>query len=188
MKIICFGDSLTAGYGVTNNERWSYLLKQKLDCVILNFGINGDTTAGMLSRSYEDIILNKPTHTIIMAGTNDLFRYVPLIQVEENIRLLTCEAIEYSIIPILAVPPPFDINICQLEWQDDYDYSHSSDLLKQYRQWLLKFCSENKLQCIDFYKVFIEVLNNANTRDYLFDGIHPTPKGHQLMAQNTEIK
>lgn len=188
MKIVCFGDSLTAGFGVTSKERWSYLLQQKLHCQILNSGINGDTTSGMLSRCYEDIVLNKPTHVIIMAGTNDLFRYISLNRIEENIRLLLSEAINFSIIPILATIPPCDITMCKLMWQDDYDYSNFNNSLKQYRQWILNFCSENQLQCIDFYKVFMQVFDNLNTHNYLIDGIHPTALGHQLMAQNIEIK
>lgn len=188
MKIVCFGDSLTAGYGVTTKERWSYLLQKKLNCEILNLGINGETTSGMLSRSYDDVILNKPTHVIIMAGTNDLFHYVKLSQIEENIKLLLNEAIKYCIIPILATLPPCDTVMCKLKWQDDYDYSNFNNLLNQYRLWILKYCYENNLRCIDFYTVFKQVLNTVNTNQYLLDGIHPTAKGHKLMAQNIEIK
>ena len=188
MKIVCFGDSLTAGYGVTKKERWSYLLQKKLGCQILNCGINGDTTSGMLSRSYSDIVLNKPTHVIIMGGTNDLFRSISLNNIEENIKVLVREAINYSIIPILATISPCDTAMCKLKWQDDYDYSNFNNLLMQFRQWILKYSFENQLKCIDFYKVFMKVFDSINTSNYLIDGIHPTAKGHQLMAQNIEIK
>ena len=188
MKIVCFGDSLTAGYGVTKKERWSYLLQKKLGCQILNCGINGDTTSGMLSRSYSDIVLNKPTHVIIMGGTNDLFRSISLNNIEENIKVLVREAINYSIIPILATISPCDTAMCKLKWQDDYDYSNFNNLLMQYRQWILKYSFENQLKCIDFYKVFMKVFDSINTSNYLIDGIHPTAKGYQLMAQNIEIK
>src|SRR5262245_29977078 len=52
-KIIAFGDSLTAGFGLTENESYPYLLQQKLkadgyDYEVVNAGISGDTSQGGL--------------------------------------------------------------------------------------------------------------------------------------------
>ena len=66
MKIVCIGDSITFGYGVQSNENWINILNDKLNITFINRGLNGDTSSGMLFRSYEDIIKLKPNGVIIM--------------------------------------------------------------------------------------------------------------------------
>ena len=80
MKMVCIGDSLTAGHGVSNHECFVSILREKFQINVLNKGVNGDTTAGILSRSYRDVIQNNPSHVLIMVGCNDFmsgrfFRY-----------------------------------------------------------------------------------------------------------------
>lgn len=50
MKLICIGDSLTFGYGVHLSQRWTRLCAQETGWELVNEGINGDTTGGMLTR------------------------------------------------------------------------------------------------------------------------------------------
>ena len=50
MKLICIGDSLTFGYGVRPFQRWTRLCAQETGWEIVNEGISGDTTGGMLVR------------------------------------------------------------------------------------------------------------------------------------------
>ena len=50
MKLICLGDSLTFGYGVRASQRWTHLCAQHTGWKIVNEGVSGDTTGGMLAR------------------------------------------------------------------------------------------------------------------------------------------
>jgi acyl-CoA thioesterase I len=55
IRIVAFGSSETAGYGVGSNEAWPERLEAMLrakgyDVTVANEGVSGDTTAGMLSR------------------------------------------------------------------------------------------------------------------------------------------
>lgn len=55
-KIIAFGDSLTAGFGLSEKESYPYLLQEKLkadgyDYEVVNAGVSGDTSLGGLERS-----------------------------------------------------------------------------------------------------------------------------------------
>ena len=50
MRLICIGDSLTFGYGVHLSQRWTRLCAQETGWELVNEGINGDTTGGMLAR------------------------------------------------------------------------------------------------------------------------------------------
>src|SRR5665647_575487 len=72
MKIVCIGDSLTQGFGVSNRENWVALMNKSSKVEFINKGINGDTTSGMLSRFNKDVIEEKPKIVIIMGGLNDI--------------------------------------------------------------------------------------------------------------------
>ena len=73
MKIICHGDSLTQGSDMAKPDTWTSLLGNHLGVPVVNTGISGDTTAGMLARFTVDVVPQKPNIAILMGGTNDLW-------------------------------------------------------------------------------------------------------------------
>ncbi|MFO7911179.1 MAG: GDSL-type esterase/lipase family protein, partial [Desulfotignum sp.] len=73
MKIICHGDSLTQGSDMAKPCTWTALLENRLNIPVVNTGISGDTTAGMLARFAVDVVPRKPGIVILMGGTNDLW-------------------------------------------------------------------------------------------------------------------
>src|SRR5436190_20275795 len=82
-KIIAFGDSLTAGFGLSEKESYPYLLQEKLksdgfDYEVVNAGLSGDTSLGGLERS--DWVLEQENAKIVVLelGANDLLRGVPV--------------------------------------------------------------------------------------------------------------
>lgn len=182
MKLLCIGDSLTYGYGVFRDESWVQLVKKGLNIPIINKGINGDTTAGMLSRSYTDVVENNPTHVIIMGGCNDFMSNRSLNMVEENIKELVKEAIDYNIVPIIGIEPPIDKILAERKWSGDVDYDKVNSTIEDYRQWLINYSTENNIDHIDFYKCFVDNLKIKDPRELYVDGLHPTALGHKLMA------
>lgn len=183
MKLTCIGDSLTSGYGVSKNDCWVELVKIKLGIDVVNKGINGDSTSGMLSRSYEDVVETNPSHVIIMGGCNDFIGGRFLKAVEENIEELIKEANFYSIIPIIGIQPSIDKVLAEKMWSFDVNYDKVNQSLSEYREHILNFSLKNNVAYIDFYNYFIETLKCKNSKELYIDGLHPTPLGHQLMAQ-----
>ena len=57
MKMVCIGDSLTYGLGIPVNENWAALLGRELGFEVVNKGVNGDTSGGMLARLERDVLL-----------------------------------------------------------------------------------------------------------------------------------
>ena len=81
MKLICIGDSLTFGYGVHLSQRWTRLCAQETGWELVNEGINGDTTGGMLARMQGGVLAelregglgaDRP-YALLMGGSNDVF-------------------------------------------------------------------------------------------------------------------
>lgn len=182
MKIVCIGDSLTYGFGVPKESRWTNLLQEKLSIKVLNKGMNGDTTAGMLSRSYRDVIETYSTHTILMGGTNDFIKGYSAKVVFENIIELVKEATSYNIIPIIAIQIPTDVDIAKKLWSSYTDFSKVNAEIETFRQLIVDYSNKNNIQYIDFYKEFSTSIIDKNIDDYYIDGIHPTIKGHEILV------
>ncbi len=91
VKIIAFGDSLTAGYGLALRDSYPMQLQQRLldkgvktKFEIINQGISGETTAGALERI--DFILEQhPDVVLLTIGGNDSLRDTPLKVTQENL-------------------------------------------------------------------------------------------------------
>ncbi|MCS4525006.1 hypothetical protein JTT07_17360 [Clostridium botulinum] len=90
-----------------------FTFKNILEYEVINKGINGDTTTGILTRSHEDIIKNKSTHTIILIGTNDFLLGRSLENVEQNLNLIIKECVENNITPIIGIPMEIEIAMAQ---------------------------------------------------------------------------
>ena len=99
-NVICFGDSITAGYGLENASTESYpaLLQQKLDQArtatdsaprwrVINAGLSGETTAGGARRI--DWVLRQPVEIFILAlGGNDGLRGVDPAVSQKNLQTI----------------------------------------------------------------------------------------------------
>jgi acyl-CoA thioesterase-1 len=88
-KIVAFGDSLTAGLGLTAAESYPALLQAKLDAdgyryEVVNAGVSGDTSAGGLRRL--DWSLDGNVRFLILElGANDLLRGQPVAEMKKNL-------------------------------------------------------------------------------------------------------
>ncbi|MBU5484812.1 peptidase [Clostridium sp. MSJ-11] len=189
MKLVCFGDSLTYGYGVSYGECWCDIIKEVFKIPVTNKGLNGDTTAGMLFRSYKDVICLHPTHCIIMGGTNDFLLNASLDNTINNIILIIQECKENNIIPLIGIQPPVHVSLANKYWDDSIDYSKVNSAIEIYRENIIDYSNINNITYFDFYASFTknpeinpEVLSNLYT-----DGIHPTFEGHKIMARTIKF-
>jgi acyl-CoA thioesterase-1 len=77
-RILAFGDSLTAGYGLAADQAFPVRLQARLNAdgrnvQIINGGVSGDTTAGGLSR-LDWALADKPDYVLVELGANDMLR------------------------------------------------------------------------------------------------------------------
>jgi lysophospholipase L1-like esterase len=86
-NIICFGDSITFGYGVAPGEDYpSVLDKMTIDIPVINAGIDGDTSAEALKRIESDVFDRDPLLVIIEFSGNDFLRQIPKETTVHNIK------------------------------------------------------------------------------------------------------
>ncbi len=184
MKIICLGDSLTRGFGVKPRETWVSLSNERLVAQILNQGISGDTSGGMMARFQTEVVPAHGSAVFIMGGGNDFRAGCPVGVVQSNILGMIYQAQARGIQPMLGLALPPDPQTMSQDWGD---FPGNFDIIeprKQLRKWLQEFARKFQIPLVDFYPLFFLDQNTEgeiNSALYL-DGLHPNQQGHQLMA------
>jgi acyl-CoA thioesterase-1 len=88
-RIAVLGDSLATAHGLAVAEGFPAQLQRRLraegyDCLVLDAGVGGDTTAGGLAR-LDWALADRPSHVIVELGGNDGLRALPPEQMEQNL-------------------------------------------------------------------------------------------------------
>jgi acyl-CoA thioesterase I len=168
--ILFYGDSITAGYGLSPEEAFPSLVEKKLNKTdkkvkVVNAGLSGETSAGGLSRV--DWILRQPVDIFVLElGGNDGLRGLPLDQTRKNLQgIIDKVKSKYPnckiVLAGMMVPPNMG-----KEYTDDF------------KRVFPELATKNKATLIPFILDGvggIEKLNQA-------DGIHPNAEGHQIIS------
>src|SRR4028118_1780746 len=89
-NILCFGNSLTAGYGLSSSQAYPALIQQRIHAVrlpyrVINAGVNGDTSARGVQRI--ENYLHDPIDVLLLElGINDLPRGIAPDQTARNLQ------------------------------------------------------------------------------------------------------
>lgn len=176
MKIVCLGDSLTYGYGNARRDIWTNLAAQSLGIEIVNKGINGDTSGGMLSRFNRDVLDEKPAAVSVVCGANDIFASPAVDNLRANVFAMRHLAANAQIVFILGTLPPIVAEKVPQGWADFADMLLADKLCGEYSQWVKSFCKAFGAFEIDFRSLF------ENKPSLYLDGLHPNKEGQRLMA------
>ncbi|WP_411360494.1 arylesterase [Pseudidiomarina salilacus] len=89
--LVVLGDSLSAGYGMSQKESWVGILQQRWsdsypDITLVNASISGDTTQGALNRLNGVLKAHKPDAVFVELGGNDGLRGFTPQTIESNLR------------------------------------------------------------------------------------------------------
>jgi lysophospholipase L1-like esterase len=86
--IICFGDSLTSGFGASPGMDYPSQLARIIGRPVINAGVEGDTTAGALTRLNKDVLTKSPRIVLITLGGNDLWTAVEAEVFSKNLKTI----------------------------------------------------------------------------------------------------
>ena len=185
MEMICIGDSLTYGYGVRRAQRWTELASEESGWKLLNYGVCGDTTGGMLVRMREIL---REAHGrrdercfLLMGGCNDIFFSGSCLGAKENMAAMVHQLFAAGELPIVAIGPGVAECHADNAWVNAVDFPAASECIREYFTWLDRFCSTFGVRMIDFRDDFRDAEKRMRNDLYL-DGLHPNATGHQIMA------
>lgn len=169
--ILVYGDSLSAAYGIAQEQGWVSLLQQRLDKNKLNFtvinaSISGETTSGGLSRIDGALKEHQPKIILIELGANDGLRGLPIAEMRKNLNAMIAISKKYKAKVILIgmrIPPNYG-----LKYTGDFKSSYEL-LAKQY-----------KLAFVPFLLDGVAGSRELNQED----GIHPIAKAEPIVLNN----
>ena len=183
-KIVCHGDSLTEAADLEKGYTWTAQVENRLNIQIINSGIGGDTSGGLLGRFYPDAIQHQPDMVIIMGGTNDLWWNLDINTILANIYAMACQARYHNIVPLVGLPLP--ILAARAKKQDFAapigGYANFEKKLSQLVEALSESAQASEIACLDFYHLFFDNKGKVRPKLFLDDGLHPNAEGNRVMA------
>ena len=182
MKIICMGDSITYGFGLPDlSKRWSDLVSARTGHVLINRGVSGDTTGGMLARCQTQVFNQAPDAMVLLGGINDISITGGYRAAFANVISMFRQAEVLSIPLILGLPLPVcPEDLCPSPWAYQ-ETAHLAVMAEEYASLLRGYAAEKGLPLADFRTPFLRPDGTAD-RSLFQDGLHPTEEGHRLMA------
>jgi acyl-CoA thioesterase-1 len=172
-RILFFGDSLTAGYGLEDiNDAFPALIQSKVDSLslrytVINSGVSGETSAGGKSRI--NWVLNQKVDVFVLElGANDGLRGVPLKETRENLQAIIDAVLKKSpttkiILAGMQLPPNMGI-----------------DYVTEFKTIFPQLAKKNNVNLIPFLLKDVGGIPDLNQAD----GIHPTVQGQKIVANN----
>ena len=168
--ILFLGDSLTEGYQLQKEDAYPAVIEKTLkktfkNIKVINGGVSGATSASGLKRM-DWYLKAKPDFMVLALGANDGLRGMKIDQTEKNLAKVIEKAQERGITVILA----------GMKMPTNYGEPYRT----QFENIFPKLAKKYSLKLIPF------ILDGVGGQPQynLPDGIHPNPKGHEIMAKN----
>lgn len=152
--LVFLGDSLTM------RHNWSNFGAS-------NMGIDGDTTAGVLSRMH---LASEAKTIVLMIGVNDILNQIPLVRIQSNYTKILKKFSHDQKIYILSLLPVIDTAQTRKINQD----------IRTLNKWLQIQTEEHGFEFVKLYPEFLDKQGKGLKEDLTIDGIHLTPKAYKL--------
>ena len=168
--ILAFGDSLTAGYGLSRAQGYPEQLQQALDDMgykyrVVNAGVSGDTSSNGRARM-QIALRDKPSIVILELGANDGLRGLPTNQMQGNLAEMIVGFKKAGAKVVLAgMSLPLNYGI---------------DYVRSFEKVFVDLADEHDTAFIPFFLEGVAADFNLN----LGDGMHPNEKGYGVVVQN----
>lgn len=169
--ILIYGDSLSAGYGLAQQQGWVTLLEKRINAehypyTVMNASISGETTSGGLSRFASTLAKTKAKIVVLELGANDGLRGLPIKNMADNLKAMIEQSKKSGAKILLLgmkIPP-------------NYGPEYTRSFSDTYTQ----LSKEQKVSLVPF------MLENIAARRELIqdDGLHPNLQGQPIILEN----
>ena len=170
--IVFFGNSLTAGYGLSPSQAFPAIIQKKIDSLglpyqVVNAGVSGETSSGGNTRI--DWILRQPVDIFILElGANDGLRGIPLSETKKSLQSI--------IDKVKSKYPATKLIFAGMQVPPNMGQKYSTEFRNIYTE----LATKNSMTLVPF------LLDGVGGEIHLNqeDGIHPTAEGHIIVAEN----
>ncbi|NMH58886.1 arylesterase [Alteromonas sp. MYP5] len=176
-KLLILGDSLSAAYGLKQQEGWVSLLQniwkdESVQIDVVNAAISGETTDGGLARLPRLLEQHQPSHLLIELGGNDGLQGHPVSKMRTNLARMVD----------LAKQANINVLLQDMEIPTNYGRKYTSMFADSFEA----VAEEHQITLIPFF------LQNVATEENMMqrDGIHPNKDAQPVIAafMNEQLK
>lgn len=170
-KLLILGDSLSAAYGLKQEQGWVSLLQnawQSDDVIIVNAAISGETTDGALARLPRLLEQHSPTHIFVELGGNDGLQGHPVSKMRDNLEKIILFSQKSEVIVILQ----------QMQIPTNYGKRYTRMFTNTYTDLAIKY----ELELLPFFLQNIALDKSLMQRD----GIHPNAEAQLIIAKDMQ--
>jgi len=172
-RIVFFGDSLTAGYGLSRAHEQSFpallqlkINQHKLNYQTINAGISGDTSASGLARLAQ--ILHQPIDIFVLElGANDMIRGLNPKTTQKNLQQIIDQ--------VTATHPNAKLLLLGMQLPQWVPGKRAQEFRSVYQT----LAQENQMTFIPFFLDGVAGIKHLN----MHDGIHPLAEGYEIIAE-----
>ncbi len=182
--IVCHGDSLTEAADLERTDRWTALIAKQLPLHVINTGIGGDTSAGLLSRFYPDVVQRQPDLVLILNGTNDLWWNIEINVILANTFAMAAQAFYHGVTSVIGLPLPLCLERAQqYEMMPPFGgFEDCNQKIKELAHAMQDAADQSDIPVIDLFHPFVNNRQQGDAKYYLEDGLHPNQVGHEMIA------
>ncbi|HLG39774.1 MAG TPA: arylesterase [Chitinophagaceae bacterium] len=170
--IVFFGNSLTAGYGLSPSQAFPAIIQKKIDSLglpyqVVNAGVSGETSSGGKTRI--GWILRQPVDIFVLElGANDGLRGIPLSETKKNLQSI--------IDSVKAKNPDTKLLFAGMQIPPNMGQKYTTEFRNIYTE----LAAKNAMILVPFILEGVGGEPSLNQED----GIHPTAEGHKVVAAN----
>jgi len=170
--VVFFGNSLTAGYGLSPTEAFPALIQAKIDSMglpykVVNAGVSGETTSGGASR-IDWVLRQAPDVFVLELGANDGLRGIPVAETRKNLQAI--------IDKVKGKNPAAKLVLAGMQLPPNMGQAYTSG----FRDLFPELARRNGMTLIPFLLQGVGGEAKLNQQD----GIHPTAEGARIVADN----
>lgn len=190
--VICFGDSLTAGFQSPTSENpageetpYGHFLQDMLGGVVQVriSGICGELTGEMVMRFRRDVLDHKPGYVPILGGTNDLGWNASPMEIMRNLVNMYEQALAAGGVPIPVTVPSIRVEDSEgsregQEWVADHLARR-----QQLNERIQEYAASKNIVWVDLFAATADPHSGQLAEAYSNDGIHLSTAGYRLFAE-----
>jgi len=189
--IVCFGDSLTAGFQAptADNPRgvmtpYGSFLQELIGSVVRVSvsGVCGELTGEMVTRFRPVVLAQQPTHVVILGGTNDLGWNRAPADIMRNLLEMYELALAEGITPVPVTVPSVRVGDDLRSEEGRRWFAEHLDRRRQLNGLILGYAQSKRLAAFDLFAATLEPDSQQLADRYSNDGLHLTTSGYRLIA------
>jgi acyl-CoA thioesterase I len=189
--IVCFGDSLTAGFQSSTRENpqgkatpYGPWLQEMLGAVVRVrvSGVCGEVTGEMVLRFRRDVLDHRPRYAVILGGTNDLGWNAAPAEIMRNLVKMYEQTFAAGGIPVPVTVPSLRVEDSESSPDGQAWVAEHLTRRRRLNELIRAYAEAKHIGCVDLFAATAEQPSGQLAAEYSNDGLHLTTAGYRILA------